>query len=553
MKMNTNNTPPVGSRAPRLGRVALAVALALASTGAARAAEIESANPDLDMRWDNTVRYNLAQRVNKQDQAILKSANIDDGDRNFNRGLVSNRLDLLSEFDFVYRKTMGFRVSGTAWGDAAYGSTDNANLASSNHLEGGVKALGLSPETRRWHKGVSGELLDAFAFAKIDVADMPLNLKLGRHTTYWGESILSPVHGVSYGQSPIDLRKSLSVPGTEVKELFVPRSQLSAQMQATPTLSLAAQYFLKWAPVRYPEAGSFLGFNDALLGGGEAVYLPNGFLAKRGPDVTPKNRGDYGVAARWSPEVLDATVGLYARRTADIQPQVVVKSAGLNTAYSLAYGSDIDIFGVSLSKSIGPLSFGGELSYRRNMPLASDVVIAAALPAQGETGAARGNTLHGVFNLLGTVSKTALFDAANWTGELTWNRVGHVSQGAAVYKGRDGYTGIDKVSKDFFGLGANFTPVWYQVKPGVDLYLPTSVSVGLSGNSAVTAGGNKHAGSFSIGVGADWKTKYRFDIKYVDFFGPYRTNAAGAIASNSGINAVLRDRGFIAATFKTTF
>lgn len=551
MEMHTTNTTPTG--APRLRRIGLAVALALASGGAAQAAELESANPDLDMRWDNTVRYNLAQRVNRQDAAILKSANIDDGDRNFNRGLVANRLDLLSEFDFVYRKTMGFRISGAAWGDAAYGGTDNANLASSNHIQGGAKALGLSPEARRWHQGVSGEVLDAFAFTKVDVADMPLNLKLGRHTTYWGESILSPVHGVSYGQSPIDLRKSLSVPGTEVKELFVPRAQLSAQLQATPELSLAAQYFLKWAPVRYPEAGSFLGFNDALLGGGEAVYLPNGFLAKRGPDVLPKNSGDFGFAARWSPEALDATVGLYARRTADIQPQVVVKSAGLNTAYSLAYGSDIDIFGVSLSKSIGSLSFGGEISYRRNMPLASDVVIAAALPAQGETGAARGNTLHGVFNLLGSVAKTALFDAANWTGELTWNRVGHVEGNLAVYKGRAGYTGIDKVTKDFFGLGANFTPVWYQVKPGVDLYLPTSVSAGLSGTSGVTAGGNKNAGSFSIGLGADLYTKYRFDIKYVDFFGSYRTNAAGAIASNAGINAVLRDRGFIAATFKATF
>jgi hypothetical protein len=586
----------------RLRQVSLAISLAMTTIGFAQASEFNSGNPDLEMRWDNTVRYNLAQRVHGQDPTILKSPNNDDGDRNFNKGIVSNRLDLLSEFDFVYQKRMGFRVSGAAWFDDAYSRLDNNNVASSNHISGGVRALGFSDETERWHKGASGEILDAFVFTKLDLGDMPLNLKLGRHTTYWGESLLNAVHGLSYGQSPIDLRKGLSVPGTEVKELFVPRSQLSAQLQATPELSLAGQYFFKWAPVRYPEAGSFLGFNDALLGGGESLIVSPTASLLRGSDVLPKNRGDWGASARWSPQWLDGTLGFYARETSDIQPQALVTPAvanlpgatcaalgfaslggtncyinpaaasitqiqkGVVGKYNFAYGSNIDIFGISLAKSLGPVSFGGEISYRHNMPLLSDAVtiLPAALaartpgaisaqPAAGETGAAVGDTWHGVFNLLGIMSKTPLFDAANWTVELAWNRLGHVSQGLDVFKGRSNYTGIDKVTKDFFGLGLNFTPVWYQALPGVDVYLPLAYSVGLSGNSAVTAGGNKNAGSFSIGVGADVNQKYRFDLKYVDFFGPYQTNAAGQISSSAGLNPLLKDRGFVAATFKTTF
>ena len=59
------------------------------------------------MRWDNTVRYNLGVRAQSQDPAILGNPNFDDGDRNFSNGsLVTNRFDVLSEFDFVWQQTV---------------------------------------------------------------------------------------------------------------------------------------------------------------------------------------------------------------------------------------------------------------------------------------------------------------------------------------------------------------------------------------------------------------------------------------------------------------
>ncbi|MES3021556.1 MAG: DUF1302 domain-containing protein [Pseudomonadota bacterium] len=575
---------------------------ALATMGAAHAGELSIANPDFELRWDNMVRYNLVNRVGSQDPTILRSPNNDDGDRNFDKGIVSNRLDLLSEFDFVYQKRMGFRVSGAAWYDHAYRRLDNRNLASSNHVAGNTGALGLSGQTTRWHKGASGELLDAFVFTKLELGDMPLNLKLGRHTTYWGESLLNTVHGISYGQSPIDQRKGFSVPGTEAKELFVPRAQLSAQLQVTTELSLAAQYFFKWAPIRYPETGSFLGFSDVLLAGGESLIASPTARLLRGTDVLPNERGDWGVSARWSPDWLDGTFGFFVRRSADIQTQTLlmpavatlpaatcaglgfaalgpttcyINPAAASTAqigqgvigkYQFAYGSHIDMVGISLAKSLGPVSFGGDINYRRNMPLASDAVsvlpaalaaltpgAVSAMPAVGETGGARGNTVHGVFNVLGIVSKTALFDSATWTAELTWNHLASVTAGQFVFKGRSAYTGIDKATKNYYGLSANFTPAWYQALPAVDIFMPMSYGAGLSGNSVVTGGGNEKAGSYSIGLAADVKQKYRFDLKYVDFFGPYRTNAAGQISSSAGPTPYLKDRGFVAATFKTTF
>ncbi len=66
----------------------------------ASAFEITTGDPDLQVRWDNTVRYNLGVRAQSQDSKILGNTNFDDGDRNFSNGsIVTNRVDLLSEFD----------------------------------------------------------------------------------------------------------------------------------------------------------------------------------------------------------------------------------------------------------------------------------------------------------------------------------------------------------------------------------------------------------------------------------------------------------------------
>ncbi|MBA5608557.1 DUF1302 domain-containing protein [Duganella sp. FT3S] len=636
---------------------ATAVAAALCAMGAAGAVELETGNPDLSIRFDNTIKYNYANRLSKQNPNILKSVNSDDGDRNFDQGTVSNRIDLLSEFDFVYKKRMGFRVSAAGWADGAYAHLDNGNVASSNHVGAdGKPALGLSDYARRYHKGPSGEVLDAFVFAGFDIGDMPVNVKLGQHTLYWGESLLSVIHGVNYGQSAVDLIKGFSVPNTDAKELFLPRQAISAQFSPTTELSFAAQYFFNWKPARLPEAGSFLGFYDYAFQGGEtfnlsALGLP---AAVREKDREPDHKGDFGLAARWSPEWLDGTLGFYGRRTADLLPQANLRLAGLPSAlfgknsplvaanaqkaaaaviaaggtpaaaqaaaqqagaatalavgnatctaaipgalaaggnclfypstlgttsrYQLEYAGGIDVFGLSLSKNVAGVSVGADLSYRRDMPLMSSpallmpvgtnpalvsslnaltgsalVVTGAAQPGQGQVSGARGDTWHGVLNALGTTAATPLWDASSWIAELTWNRVAKVTEGAQFFKGRDSYVGADKVSKDYFGLALNFTPTWFQVMPGLDLTMPLNYSVGLSGNSAVQSGGNQHAGNYSFGLGFDLYQKYRFDVKYVDFFGPFVTDANGAITSSAGVTPLLKDRGFVALTFKTTF
>jgi hypothetical protein len=142
----------------------------------------------------------------------------------------------------------------------------------------------------------------------------------------------------------------------------------------------------------------------------------------------------------------------------------------------------------------------------------------------------------------------------SWNAELVWSHLASITKGAQFYRGRDSYTGIDKPTRNYFGITLNAAPTWFQVFPGVDMSAPLSYSRGLYGQSQVQAGGNKGAGNYSAGIAFDVRQKYRVDLKYVDFFGSLATDpTSGAVTSNAGVTALLRDRGFLALTLKTTF
>jgi hypothetical protein len=416
--------------------IALAIGSILAASSA-QAFEIQADNPDISMRWDNTVRYNLGERVQGQDAAILGNPNFDDGDRNFSKGsIVTNRLDLLSELDFIYKRDYGFRLSAAGWYDPAYGNLDNTNTATANTLKNGLPVAGqLSDYTNRYSKGPSGELLDAFVFANFDAGDMPVNVKAGQHTVFWGDSLLlgGAVHSVSYGQYSLDLQKGFTTPGAEAKELFRPKGGITVQAQPADNLSIAGQWFYNWQAVRIPESGSYLTIQDGLNFGGQSLIVgANPFFGKvpgtppllrawnienNDPSRFSSDIGDFGLSARWSPAWLDGTLGFYARNTTDILPQILLTPGiasnvpaakctaiggqalpgnaciinpkattfadltqyGKFGTYQTAYGDDIHIYGVTAAKEIAGVSFAAELSYRQNMPLQSNPI--SILPA----------------------------------------------------------------------------------------------------------------------------------------------------------------------------
>ncbi|NRF67200.1 DUF1302 domain-containing protein [Aquincola sp. S2] len=545
--------------------IALAAALTSLAAAPALGVEIDLGNPDLVLRWDNSVRLNYAVRTEQRDPKIGNSALADEGTYSFDKGdAVAQRFDLLSEMDLVWRKQHGLRVSATGWYDGAYSGASRSNPNAPLTNIPSYVGKQYSSTTQRLYRGGSGEIMDAFVFGGVELGEMPLRAKLGRHTVYWGESLLlgGNLHSVAYAQNPLDLQKGFATPGTEAKELFRPLNQLSAQAQVSETLSLAAQALLEWEPFRYPEGGTYLGPVDFAFNGPDRQFLNAqlGF-ASRTNASEPKQRGEWGASARWSPAWLDGTVGLYYRRFADKLPQTFITQAAPNnnSRYTLIYADKIDLLGLSLAKNIAGISVGAELSMRRNTPLSSQVLgIAPGLPARGETKGPRGDTWHALVNGLGVIGKTPLFDAASWNAELVasgWRKVRSganlfYAEGFAPCKGRDKWDGC--ITKDYLGAGVGFTPSWFQVLPGVDVSAPMTYAIGLKGNAPTVFGGNERSGNYSIGLAADVHQKYRFDLKYIDYVGRYRDNGT-AVTTQNGFTTLLRDRGFVSLTFKTTF
>lgn len=557
-----------GIRRGHLGACAMAASIAAAwPFESARAFEFDTGNSDVSVRWDNTVRYNLGQRVDARDQKIGNSAVSDEGTYSFDKGdTVTNRLDLLSELDVVYKNRMGFRASAAGWYDNAYGDMSQSNPNPPLVTIPSYENHQYSPYTKRFYQGPSGELMDAFVFGKFDLGAAPSSFKLGRHSLYWGESVFlnGNLHSIAYAQNPLDLQKGFATPGTEAKELFRPLNQISGQTQITDTVSVAAQYFLEWQEFRYPEGGTYLGPVDFAFNGPDRQFLqapPLGFVA-RGSAIEPDQRGDWGLATRWSPAWLDGTLGLYYRNFSDKLPQTFITRAVPNSSiYNLIYKGDIDLWGISLAKNIAGVSVGTEVSYRHNTPLNSQVLgnASAAGPiAPGTTPGPVGDTFHGLVNFIGVMPKTPFFNTATWGAELTWSRWDKVTSGENLFSavgfapcnGRDKWDGC--TTKDYYGLALSFNPTWFQVFPGVDLSAPLTYSTGLSGNAATVFGGNEGTGTYTVGIGADVYQKHRIDLKYIDWFGHTRDNGT-AVTTQNGFTALLKDRGFVSLTLKTTF
>lgn len=604
--------------ASRRTLTSIAVAAMIAAGGTSHAMDIDTGSEDFKLRWDNTFRYNVGMRAQQIDPAISADPIADEGTNSFGKNdIVTNRLDILSEMDFVYQGTMGARVSAAGWYDDAYkGKKVTGNPALllpplpgngpfpplRQAFPNGGQLLSYdnseySPYTKRYYAGPSGEVLDAFVFGKWNLGDTPVNAKAGRHTLYWGESLLlgGNVHGIAYSQMPLDLQKGFSNPGTEAKELFRPLGSVSGQVQLTNELSVSGQYFYEWDSMRYPEGGTYLGPVDFLFNGPDRQIATQALspttlailnLARAEP-VQPKEHGEFGLAARWSPAWLDGTVGLYYRRFSDKLPQIFLTGLdaahpfyvnkigattylGLNGQYRMIYADDIDLVGLSLAKNVAGVSVGAELSYRHNMPLLSQVLgnVTTKPLVEGDTPGPRGDTVHGVINALGIVPKTPLFDTATYATELTWNTYTKVNDAGSSLFQAEGHPLCNPggpivalasprdsgcASRNYVGLAINFTPVWFNVIPSGDLYMPLTWSQGIYGNSSVLFGGNEGTGNFSAGLGLDYLQRYRFDLKYVSFYGKTNVNpATGAVGSQNGFFTLIKDRGFINFTFKTT-
>jgi hypothetical protein len=564
----------------------------LAASSSSVAFEFDTPD-DWQIRWDNTIKGNIMSRVASQDKDVYDprfsrptagaAAIADDATYTVDRsggGLVSTRIDLLSEVDVIWRESFGFRVSGAGWYDYAYSDSDHPENGPTKGFPSAYSTWGsLSVKPGEYTDDaedlhyLGGELLDAFVFANVDIGDVSAGVRVGRHTLYWGQSFLSTgaIHGFAGSMAALDLAKGFGTPGSEAKELFMPNGKVSTVIQLTDNLTLNGFYAFEFVPLRWAEGGTYFSLNEALTENSEFLTVVPGEggefgvdrprLGFKSTDYKSKDSGDWGInlqyyIERWGLETSfiymnntdRLTSGLYATSgdTTDKENALAQQTnARLLGHYGWVYKDDIDTFGFSLSKEWLGISWGADFVYRNNNALNPDLTASLSAPVirsevdPGNYPGPTGDSMHVVINGFGLLNGDwGLWDGGTYVVEATFSKLdsfGDFEEKANPFIHEDRWTSH---------IGAVFRPTWYQVLAGWDMTLPMSVSYAIDGEQTPnSAGGNEEVGNGSVGVEFLINEAWNFSAKYNVYFGP----------QGNGTAAFIKDRDNISLTLKRTF
>ena len=226
--------------------------------------------------WDTTFSYGQAWRISNPDCNLIatadggcgRSPNIDDGDLNYDTGVVSKAFKAVSELSLQWNNVGAF-VRGSALYDL-YNKGDNTRRTPLSK-----SADDLVSEYFR--------LLDAFGYVRFNMGSMPAELRLGRQVLSWGESTF--IQGGLNAINHFDV-SALRVPGSELKEAFLPQEMAVFNLQFNEHVSTQLVYILHWNDTKPEPAGSFFSTNDFAVPGGQKVVLGFGAFSDQGVDFS---------------------------------------------------------------------------------------------------------------------------------------------------------------------------------------------------------------------------------------------------------------------------
>ncbi|MFZ2987111.1 DUF1302 domain-containing protein [Ideonella sp.] len=540
-------------KVPCLSAMTLATLAALASP--AMAGTIDTGESEVKLRWDNTVKYGAAWRLRDPSQEVAVSAanpNVDAGDLAFNKGLINNRLDLLSELDVSY-KGFGARLSGVAWYDQVYRESSNDYPAGGPPNTLSTANGKFTAETRKI-MGQYAEVSDAFLYGGANLGESKLSLRAGRHTLLFGETLFLGANSIAAAQGPVDLIKAFSQPTAQFKEIALPVNQISGNLQVSPALSFGAYYQLEWRPLRLPASGSYFSPADFVGAGADLLLSPAG-PAARMADRIGRDKGQFGLQARF--KIADTDYGLYAAQYDDKGP-IPVLDGGTGT-YALYYQRNIKTFGASLSTVLGETNVAAEVSIRKGTPLSplGDLIITVNPTAnnQSNTPYALGNTFHANASAISVFPANGLWDGASLVAELAYNRLLKVTRAPAGIPGVLPDALNTTHTRDHMATRLVFQPEFFQVLPSLDLQVPIGLGVGLFGRSAVFQVAPEHGGDMSIAFNADYQKLWKAGLQYTHYYGKGGPAPSMDAATNSyaSYKQYYKDRDFISLSVQRTF
>src|SRR3954468_4116279 len=293
----------------------IVAALALASP-ATYAWDFQSKDGTFSGSWDTTFTYGQAWRIESRDCRLIaiagggggRSPNIDDGDLNYDTDMFSRAFKALTEISLNYRGVGAFVRASGLYDDAA----------------GNTRRTPLSEQSRNLVRSY-GRLLDAFIYTKFPLGNMNAELRLGRQAVSWGEStfIQNGINVINH----FDV-SALRVPGSELKEGFLPQEMVNFSLQFNDNLSAQAIYITDWNATVPEPAGSYFSTNDFAPTGGSKVVLGFGSFSDQGvdfrnlggpyisnfqtvnrlPTEKPSNSGQFGVNLKYfAPDFIGGT------------------------------------------------------------------------------------------------------------------------------------------------------------------------------------------------------------------------------------------------------
>ncbi|WP_341305044.1 DUF1302 domain-containing protein [Pseudomonas sp. TMP25] len=267
--MEIKSRKPVLRFAPAKAGFAFVGLLPLMVAMHAQAVEFSFADNEITGSIDSTVSYGQLWRVQGQDKSN-NDINTNDGNRNFDTGLVSEVFKITTDMEVTYQNYGAF-VRGTAFYDTQIMDKRNSYYDTSLAYQPSQNVPNDDSFTRatRHSAGRNAEILDAYVYGNWDVADMPVGVRFGKQVFNWGEGLF--YRGGVNTTNPVDAGK-FRLPGAEIKEVLVPVEALSFSVGLTDNISMDAFYQFNWKESAIDPVGTYFSETDLFGEGGNTAY-----------------------------------------------------------------------------------------------------------------------------------------------------------------------------------------------------------------------------------------------------------------------------------------
>jgi hypothetical protein len=217
---------------------------------------------DLEGIFDVTISHGMTFRMEDRDPRIVaaanggssRNANVDDGNLNFDTGLVSNMVRIDGQLALL-AGGFGLFARGGAFYDFEIEDNDTQR----------------TPLTRdaRDRVGQDADLRELYLSFRQSPGGTPINVRVGQQVLNWGETnfIRDGIDIIN----PFDFVAALQ-PATRPQDVLVPQGMIWSAANITPLLSVEGYYQYDWEALVLPPIGTYYSVNDLAGAGGTSAF-----------------------------------------------------------------------------------------------------------------------------------------------------------------------------------------------------------------------------------------------------------------------------------------